>query len=140
MKSLFYVVQWTWGILQNLIGGIICLFFICLGNKPEMFRNDVLVRTKYNWSGCFSIGMFIFISKNGSSTIPHEYGHSIQSFLFGPAWLFIVGIPSAVRFLYRDIMIAKGKGSSLPPYDSIWFEKTATEWGKRAVNNEWKLF
>lgn len=83
----------------------------------------------------------MFLGKNARSCIPHEYGHSIQVMIWGPLWLFVVAIPSVIRFWYRE-WYYKHKyfttRKSLPPYDSIWFEGQATRWGNRAFENEWK--
>ena len=117
------------------------LLFLCLGNKPERQRNGVCIETKYNWGGAFSMGMFMFLGKGARSCIPHEYGHSIQVMMWGPLWLFVVAIPSAIRFWYRE-WYYKHKypqtRKALPPYDSIWFEGQATRLGHRAFDNEWK--
>ncbi len=46
---------------------------------------------------------------------------------------FIVSIPSAVRYWYREYLVRDGKKLSweLPPYDSIWFEGWATALGTK---------
>ena len=141
MKFLYYLIQWTWGIIQNIIGGLFCLIMMLHGNKPEMQRNAVCIETKYNWGGACNIGMFIFLGKGCRSCIPHEYGHSIQGLMWGPLWLFVVAIPSLTRAGYRtwyyDHVYPKTR-KSLPHYDAVWFEGQATALGKRAFANEWK--
>jgi hypothetical protein len=46
--------------------------------------------------------------------------------------LFVVSLPSLIRYHYRNYLIKSGKKkeSDLPPYGDIWFEKQATELGK----------
>lgn len=114
---------------------------MCLGNKPERQRNAICIETKYKWGGAFSMGMFMFLGKGCRSCVPHEYGHSIQLLAWGPLWLLVVALPSAVRYWYRNWYYAyryQKTRKSLPPYDSIWFEGQATRLGKRAYSNEWK--
>ena len=53
----------------------------------------------------------------------------IQNAILGPFMPFVVGIPSAIRYWYRELKYnRKGK---VPPtsYDSIWFEGQATRIG-----------
>ena len=59
----------------------------------------------------------------------HESGHGIQNLLFGPLMPFVVSIPSAIRYWYREYLmkVKKIKCWNLPDYDSIWFEGTATK-------------
>ena len=46
---------------------------------------------------------------------------------------FLVSIPSAMRYWYREYLVRKKKKlhSELPPYDSIWFEGWATKLGDK---------
>ena len=44
---------------------------------------------------------------------------------------FIVCIPSAIRYWYRNIKVSFGK--DLQPYDSIWFEGQATTLGLKYI-------
>lgn len=140
MKILYYVIQWTWGILENICGLVLLLVFLCTGAKISMYRNAIKVQTKFNWGGAFTMGMFLFLGKYCDSIIPHEYGHTIQLLWWGPLFFFVIGIPSCTRYWYRELIykIDKEKYWELPSYDSIWFEKQATDLGKRAENNEWK--
>ncbi len=99
---LFYLVQWTWGLPQNLIGAILLPI---LPGERRIFHGAVITvyrksKLMDNSSG-FSLGMFIYIPENWSDhdkehLSVHEFGHSIQSMMFGPLYLFIVGIPSVI--------------------------------------------
>ena len=60
-----------------------------------------------------SLGSFIFWSRSDSAIIvicnnnrAHEYGHSIQSLIFGPFYLLVVGLPSIGRVFYGIIFYA----------------------------------
>lgn len=104
-----------------------------------MYRNAIDIELPYNCGG-MSLGMFIFRGKNTNSILPHEYGHSIQNLKWGSLFIFVIGLPSLIRFCYRNYYyknIYPNTRKSLPPYDSIWFEGQATQLGNDAVNGKW---
>ena len=98
---LFYFLQFTWGFLQNFIGLIILLRFR-KEKRSRFFGSTItLVDSKENNWGGISFGCFIFINAKRekdsiATTSVHEYGHTIQSLILGPLYLFAVGIPSFV--------------------------------------------
>ena len=51
--------------------------------------------------------------------------------MWGILMPFVISIPSAIRYWYREIIYRtnRTKYSKLPPYDSIWFEGQATSLG-----------
>ena len=56
----------------------------------------------------------------------HECGHGIQNCIWGPLMIFVVCIPSATRYWYREFKYHR-KGLTPPTkYDDIWFEGQAT--------------
>lgn len=70
-----------------------------------------------------SLGSFIFWSKSDNAVIlinenniEHEYGHSIQSLIFGPLYLVVVGLPSILRVIYGSIFYAINKKKWLNYY------------------------
>ena len=65
----------------------------------------------------------------------HEYGHSIQNCFYGPLMPFIVMIPSIIRFWYIEIFYYRKKKKYGKAYDSIWFEKQATNLGTNFYHN-----
>lgn len=91
-KFLYYSLQWTWGIIMNIVG---LLVFLILVTKPhDIYKNSI--RTKINADFGFSIGMFIFVPNDNLSN--HEYGHTIQNIIYGVFDLFIVCIPSLIWY------------------------------------------
>ena len=103
---LIIVIQWTWGIIQNIIGLIIFLANI---NNNHYFYKGAVITIWNSKRGSMGIGMFIFISKecyekreqpSGADNFErikiHEYGHTIQSLILGPFFLFVITIPSAL--------------------------------------------
>lgn len=86
-----------------------------------------------NWGG-LNMGPITLVDKYaGPRTLNHEFGHSIQNCYLGPLMPFLVAIPSAVRYWYREWLIRSGrkKARELPSYDSVWFEGTATSIGNK---------
>lgn len=88
---LYYFIQWTWGLPQNLIGLALRLF--CRGKNEPKFHGAAVRR--WGISGSASLGMFLFLDRNASQkTLVHEYGHSVQSLILGPLFLPVIGLPS----------------------------------------------
>ena len=78
------------------------------------------------------MGNFVFMSYDAAastSTLAHEIGHSIQNSIWGPLFLPVIGIPSAIRYWYRKTPLYKKKTD----YDAIWFEGQATAWGSKYI-------
>lgn len=125
-KWLYYLLQFTWGSLMNAIGILVFLVLIIFGRKkPKRFHNNFYIVVSKNWGG-LELGCFFLIDKNESDhTKYHESGHAIQNIIFGPLMLFIVSIPSAIRYQYRKFTPNKKH----PAYDAIWFEGQATDFG-----------
>lgn len=93
---LYRLAQWLWGFPQSAAGGV--LYLITRGSGTNF--HGALAK-KWRRKGSVSLGMFLFISDGLSEeesrrVLVHEYGHSIQSLIFGPLYLLAVGIPSAV--------------------------------------------
>ncbi len=138
-KVLFWAVQLTWGLLVNILGGLIFVVLYVLGHKPRRFAEMLYFEIGENWGG-FNAGFVSVVCKNHSvHTLHHEHGHFIQNFFFGPFMIFIQ-IASAIRYWYR-VYIGKiniDKLRTLPGYDSIWFEGQASSFGYKYCN-EWYL-
>lgn len=96
--TLYWLVQCTWGCLQTLFGFVLfCKYARC---KHEFYHGAILTYHDGNWGGV-SLGAFIFINGNRPEVWTrdarvHEYGHTIQSLICGPLYMFAVGIPSVV--------------------------------------------
>lgn len=94
----YWLIQWTWGFPQTLIGLIMTLK---LGKcKRELYHGAVLSYHSGDWGG-ISLGMFTIINGHrppvwtGDAKV-HEYGHTIQSLILGPLYLFVIGLPSII--------------------------------------------
>ena len=97
---LYYLIQFSWGLIQNCLGFLIYVFL--------MIKNPMRRRGRFNgsriitWSlsSSAALGIFIFLSESlvahPTRVVVHEYGHTIQSCILGPLYLFIIGIASFI--------------------------------------------
>lgn len=132
-KFLFYLLSLTWGLLQNVLGGIAALVLLAFKHKPKKFGYCYCFELGQCWGG-FSLGMFSFVDKdNDFSTEIHEHGHAWQNCIFGPFTFFIITMPSVIRYHYRNLRKKIGKPCTTDYY-SIWFEKQANEFGEKFMN------
>ncbi len=108
MTVLYCLIQWTWGLPQNLLG--LLLFFLHRKDPHDRYHGAVV--TVWSAKSSVSIGMFVFITdapyfyeklqaqhsreELSQRLLVHEYGHTIQSLLLGPLYLLIMGIPSTL--------------------------------------------
>ena len=129
-KQTFWLLSYTWGIIVTLIGTVVFAVLCALGYKPQRNIYGYAIEIGESWGG-LEMGPFCLVNKNPSQrTLSHEFGHGIQNCYFGPFMIFI-SLASAVRYWYREYLIrVKGINyKDLPPYDSIWFEGSATRIG-----------
>ena len=138
MKKFLYglfmwVVRLTWGILETAIGFIVFIVFLFMHPEIHYIANTIVVRVHTTIAGGWGFALGAFIFSNSDSVwdrdkfFCHEFGHSWpQLLLMGPLHPFLVSIPSVIRFWIRTYQTGY-----LTPYDSVWFEGTATRWGMK---------
>lgn len=95
------------------------------------------VSLEYSWGPKaggwgFSVGGFTFTSEGATSVQPHEYGHTIQSLILGPLYLFVILIPSMIWFWCFDEWRAKKD----IPYSWFYPEKWADYLGAKYPETE----
>lgn len=143
-KILYWFLQLTWGLLATFLGFFVFLYAIIF-RKHKIHKNgfSFIVEFRGNWGG-LSLGPFAFCGNYSSSDVywyehtrAHEYGHSIQNIILGPLWLFIIGIPSFIRYGYRK-WLYNVKKEPLTDYDDIWFEGSATKIGEKYIDKHEK--
>lgn len=135
---MFWLVSLTWGCLFTIPGLIIVLALAVNGYKAHRNGCSIIVEIGGNWGG-LSIGA-VALCGNYSETSPdwfehtrrHEFGHAIQQLILGPFQLFLVSIPSAIRYWYQRIRMSKGLPNE--PYDQAIFEYTASKYGYKWAN------
>lgn len=143
-KSKFYILSWTWGIFLTLIGLLVCSSILLYG---VIFKKNYKLK-KHGWCyylnigkawGGLELGMFFLTdSKDSSATKWHEHGHAIQNCCWGLLMIFVICIPSAIRFWYRKVKFTNKGIKPKKSYESIWFEKEATLLGryyKKKINS-----
>ena len=129
-QTLYCILNLTWGLPLTLIGLIAAIGLMLIGKRPKKYFHCYLFEIGNGWGG-LNLGLFVFTSKTaGTYTRTHELGHSIQNAKYGPATLFIVAIPSMVRYWYRSIREKMGLENPTGYYD-IWFESEATALGQK---------
>lgn len=106
--------MWLWQLPQHLVALIIlsinCFnFYVKIVEKRKVY----FVKHCVFRSGV-SLGDYVILHRKYDSkdyyvtselvtVIKHKFGHSVQSKIFGPTYLLLVGIPSIFRALYGDL-------------------------------------
>ena len=126
---LFYVLNFTWGLLLNLGGLLAALVMLVSGHKPHRWGPCFYFEAGENWGGC-EWGIFFITNKNPSIRIRnHEMGHAMQNCYLGPIMPFLICFPSTIRYWTRRVEEDVMKKELKTSYDSIWFEGQATRLG-----------
>ena len=125
------ILFWTWCLPQTLLGLFLKLIF--KGKKYRIwYCGKYITYYKYNYkSGSISLGKYLLICsghKYSNNVIKHELGHQIQSFILGPLYLLIIGLPS---LLWGNIFWKPEKHN----YYSFYTEKWANKLGFKEFNN-----
>lgn len=136
LAILFWVIQLTWGALLTIPGLIVSLICILLGGKVHKNGFSYIVEIGGNWGG-LELGAIALCGKYSETnkywfehTRRHEFGHAVQHLILGPLQLFIVGIPSAIRYWYFRLTPHKLHQD----YDYALIEYTASKWGTYWIN------
>ena len=137
----FYLLSFTWGLPLTLIGCLVALVLVVAGYKPGRFGWCLVFEIGEVWGGLELGVVFLKCRESGYHLMCHEHGHAFQNTLFGVFMPFIVSIPSAVRYWYREYLhrVKCVKYSEMPDYDSVWFEGQATRIGKAFMERRSKL-
>ncbi len=126
-RWLYYLLACTWGFIMTAIGLLVTLVLAIV----RFFAPNAVVFAPYLWVYSISVGpqywgglelglCFLRDHKScGGQLDAHEFGHTFQNALFGPLFIFLVWIPSACWYWSK----------SSKPYDSMWFEDSATQCG-----------
>lgn len=127
---LYYLLNCTWGILMTLIGWIVTLALLIAGKKPEKFGPIYCFKIKPSWGGFETGLMFVRDTTSTEYVSYHELGHTFQNAIMGPFQVFIIFIPSAIRYWYRYLKYDRKNISAPTDYDAIWFEDSASTIGQ----------
>lgn len=133
----YWIIQLTWGCLLT-IPGLLAAAFCIIFLKAHVKRNGcsiVIELGNTDWGGV-TIGCVSMVSATYSGDVfyehlrRHEFGHSVQQLLLGPFQIFLVAIPSIIRYWYRRLTPDKEH----VPYDHAIFEYTASKLGYAWIN------
>ena len=140
-RILFYVLSLTWGALLS-IPGLIIIAVLAIQGKVHCYHGRLYGIIGDNWGG-FNLGCVFLVSRvaardtsYGNHTRAHESGHGLQNMILGPFMLFIITIPSVIRYWYRNWMFKHNADKPLPSYDAIWFEGQASALGVKYVTTD----
>ena len=124
LHALLFGLLFLWQLPQNLVALIILLF-----SKTEgviAYRNFCFaLKTKLpSKAGGVSLGSFALISPSNAhdeETVRHELdGHTVDSKIFGPLYLFVIGLPSIIHLMCYD-----GRKNYYDFYTERWANKHA---------------
>lgn len=132
-KWIYYLLIFTWALPFTIFTLLISLILICAARKPIQTPIGWKFEIGKNWGGCNLGIMFIRDTTSGNYIDYHEMGHSFQLCLFGIFYLFVVCMPSAIRYWYFNSKISRKGISGKTNYNDIWFEKSATEIGNKLL-------
>lgn len=98
MHWLLYGLLFIWQLPQNIVALIMMPF---LGKLTPIAKNKWSCAYRgEKMSGGISLGSFIFLSPYSAgreTSVRHEFGHAVDSRLFGPLYLLIIGLPSLLN-------------------------------------------
>jgi len=129
MSRIKEIVLVLWQLPQFLLGIILYKYYESKDRILEVFdyKGCRVVKIKSTLISGGSLGPIILLSSNISDKeIKHEYGHSIQSLIFGPLYLLLIGIPSAIFNNLWDRLFHKK-----------WSYKDRTKWYYNRYPEKW---
>lgn len=126
LKNIGY---WTWCLPQTLVGLIVAKANKSLKHiyiDPELGL-EVEYYLSEKFKGGISLGKYIIVnpSMDDEHTIKHEYGHQLQSFILGPVYLLVIGLPSLIWCNCFDKYRRENKVSYYDFYTEKWANKLA---------------
>jgi hypothetical protein len=121
--------RFSWEFPQTLLG-VFYAHWILLLRRPLIYEFEGAI--VLNYSARFIYGVALgpiiigtFQPEKDSEFLAHEYGHTLQSKILGPFYLFIIGIPSLISVVF----FSSG-------HSKRWFEQDATRRGKQKLNKK----
>ncbi len=144
MRTFLYRIwQWTWGLLQTLLGLVLFL----IHHRDRHFTYHGAIVTVWQASSSVSLGLFVFMRSDPyvrrfqgrfpadelfHRLLVHEYGHTVQSLLLGPLYLPLIGLPSA-WWATRGGRLRRERGL---PYSAFPTESWANRLGERVTGEK----
>ena len=106
MKVFIRILREIWQLPQHIIA-----YMIMVVNhksiKQMVNKDGIRYYLVKHLSNCgISLGNYIFLDADGNYDniiVRHEYGHQIQSLIFGPLYLIVIGLPSIIGNIINRI-------------------------------------
>lgn len=133
----FYLLSFTWGIIMSCVGLLVIAVLACF-KHVHVWHGRLYGVIGRNWGG-LELGCFFIVCQtciDSDHVCGHESGHGLQNCLWGPLFIFVIFLPSAIRYWYRELKYNRKNIQPPTPYDDIWFEGQATRWGTTYVNTD----
>jgi len=141
LQTAYRFLQCIWGLPQTLAGFVVLLFNM----KYKHYSYKGAIVTQWKSKSSLSLGMFLFVSNDpffyyqearkdyseeefSRMLMVHEYGHTIQSLIFGPLYLIAVGLPS-ITWSFLPIFVKKRDAEKIS-YFSAYPERWANHLGE----------
>lgn len=125
-----FVIDWVWQFPQNFLGTCYYIFNLSSCRASEIYTLNAGatgVEVQYNETkGGITLGKYVFLYEGYSETaadevLEHELGHVRQSFILGPLYLLLIGLPSILHAaLCPYIGCCKRHGSYYHFYTEHW--------------------
>ena len=146
MQILYRLLQCTWGLPQTLAGA----FVFILNRECKHYSYKGSIVTEWKSKSSLSLGMFLFVSDDpffyyrekrkiyseeafSKMLMVHEYGHTIQSLIFGHLYLIAVGLPS-ILWSFLPVFVRKRDAEKIS-YFSAYPERWANHLGERITGD-----
>ena len=122
MKVIKTFLMVLWQLPQDLLGAIICL--VCRIRKRTCHCQDDRIFVEWGLYSGLSLGHFIFVhTTDVTTTVKHEYGHTLQSHYLGWLYLLVIGLPSIIWAGCFDRYRARKGVSYYSFYTERWADK-----------------
>ena len=134
MKKIKYVILYLWQLLQNLIG--LALVKMYKPQRVHILDNGVKVYYSHKMTGGISLGNYCIVNTGHyrldiekslkRDTVRHEaIGHTKQSRLLGPLYLFVIEIPSLIWAGLYGPIVKPTKNGYYKFYTEKWADTIA---------------
>lgn len=124
-------ILFIWQLPQHILGLILMAIYRPTNYKEYKSSTVYILHDKGRFA--VSLGNIIFIHESflhSKNIIPHEYGHTIQSYIFGPLYLIVIGLPSIIQNIIGSYLYKKGNKKMHNNYYKRFPEKWADKLGK----------
>lgn len=107
LKWVLFIIFFPWCILQNIVGFGVFIYSLFRGHCKRIKTDEGFIYFETdNKSPCYgvSLGYWVFLNEThryDTLSHHHEFGHQIQSLIYGPLYLIVIGIPSGLSNVWN---------------------------------------